>query len=706
MTDAGPETDRAPFPDDRAYLEVELARLECRLRAAVEAFDGPVDEFGGLYVSRAEVERLLGMGGSEPDTHRARSAEEARLESLTADLRERRRATREADRDLAVERLADRFGLDALDRELLVLALAPDLDEAYATVYAFLQDDATRSRPTVGFLAGLLETADRMDVRAAFSPGAPLVAHGVVRPVGDGPLPTRPVRVDERIVALLLGERDRVPVESDAVTRSDPDRPVGDLDADRPRKRVLRELADRDGTWPFVAVSGPRGAGKRAQIAAVCAERDQPLVTVRADRVEPGELPAVVADAVADARLGDAAVHVAGLSDDGGGAAPGAVRRLDDLEGPVFVSTERPVSTAVRRAVDGHEVVPLAVERADYDGRRRYWTDVDDLPGGAEPSDLAAKFRLTRGAIDDAMAAARASARASGETLSPAHVYEGCRAQSSERLDDLAQRVEPTVGWDDIVLPPAATAQLRELAARIGDQGTVYEDWGFAEASSLGNGLVALFSGPSGTGKTMAAEVVAADAGLGLYKVDLASVVSKYVGETESNLGEIFDEAADSDAILLFDEADALFGERSDVSDAHDRYANVEVNYLLQRVEEHDGTVLLTTNLEANIDDAFRRRVHVGVEFPFPDRRSRTGIWRRSFPQSTPVGTLDYEFLGGLELSGGNIRNAALTAAFLAADEGTDVGMSQVVRGVRREFQKTGTLVDRDRFGEYSEFLE
>jgi SpoVK/Ycf46/Vps4 family AAA+-type ATPase len=204
----------------------------------------------------------------------------------------------------------------------------------------------------------------------------------------------------------------------------------------------------------------------------------------------------------------------------------------------------------------------------------------------------------------------------------------------------------------------------------------------------------------------MAAEVIAADAGLGLYKVDLSAVVSKYVGETESNLGRIFDEAADSDAILLFDEADALFGERSDVSDAHDRYANVEVNYLLQRVEEHDGTVLLTTNLESNIDDAFRRRIHVSVEFPFPGRQSRTAIWRRSFPEATPVGDLDYEFLGSLDLAGGNIRNAALTAAFLAADEGTDIGMSQVVRGVKREFQKTGSLIDPDRFREYREYVE
>jgi hypothetical protein len=694
-----------PFPDDRAYLDAELERLECRLRAAVERFDGPVDEFGALYVSRAEVERLLGMDGA-PEVSTASTAETARLESLTRRLRERLDATRAADHDLAVQRLVDRLELDPVEREVLVLALAPDVDDAFATVYAFLQDDATQRRPTAGFAAGLLD-ADRFDVRAALSPGSPLVAHDVVHLDGNGPLPTRTVRVDERVVAVLLGEEGLGPAQGDAVTLTEPEESIADLAVDRRRKHVLEGLAaGDDGAAPFVAVSGPEGAGKRAQVAAICAGRGRALVTVHADRVEAADLPSVVADAVEDARLRDAAVHVAGRPPDADRLGGRTLRLLDDLDGPIFTTTATPLPASARTAVEDHEVVPLSVERAGYDQRRRYWAGIEDLPEGVDPSALAAKFRLTRGAIDDAMAAARARARATGEALSAAHVHEGCRSQSSERLADLAQRVEPTEGWDDIVLPAEQATQLREVAARVGDQGTVYEEWGFAETATLGNGLVALFSGPSGTGKTMAAEVVAADAGLGLYKVDLSAVVSKYVGETESNLGEIFDEAADSDAILLFDEADALFGERSDVSDAHDRYANVEVNYLLQRVEEHDGTVLLTTNLEANIDDAFRRRIHVSVEFPFPDRRSRTEIWRRSFPEATPVGDLDYEFLGGLELAGGNIRNAALTAAFLAADEGTDVGMSQVVRGVKREFQKTGTLVEPDRFREYSEFLD
>jgi SpoVK/Ycf46/Vps4 family AAA+-type ATPase len=203
----------------------------------------------------------------------------------------------------------------------------------------------------------------------------------------------------------------------------------------------------------------------------------------------------------------------------------------------------------------------------------------------------------------------------------------------------------------------------------------------------------------------MAAEVVARATGLDLYKIDLSSVVSKYIGETEKNLGRIFDEAEDTDAVLFFDEADALFGKRSEVKDSHDRYANIEVNYLLQRVEEHDGTVILTTNFKQNVDDAFLRRIHLSVDFPRPDRDAREAIWRIVFPEATPVEELDYAFLSELEVTGGNIRNVALTAAFLAAEDGTPVGMAHVVRAVRREFQKAGKLIRPEEFGRYRTLL-
>ena len=284
-------------------------------------------------------------------------------------------------------------------------------------------------------------------------------------------------------------------------------------------------------------------------------------------------------------------------------------------------------------------------------------------------------------------------------------MYAACRALSRGTFGSLAQVVDPVYDWDDIVLPAANRRHLREVAAQIRHRGTVYGDWAFEERFTLGKGLLVLFTGPSGTGKTMAAEVIANDAELDLFKVDLSQIVDKYVGETEKNLGRVFDGAAGSDAILLFDEADALFGKRSEVRDARDRYANVEVNYLLQRVEEHDGTVILTTNLRKNMDEAFLRRIHLRVDFPFPDEPARKAIWASIFPAATPVADLDFDFLSTLSLAGGNIKNVALTAAFMAADDGDSVEMCHVVRAVQREFQKAGTLVEPEAFGDYQDLL-
>ena len=309
--------------------------------------------------------------------------------------------------------------------------------------------------------------------------------------------------------------------------------------------------------------------------------------------------------------------------------------------------------------------------------------------------------------MDDAIGTARALAGDGGGSddaeLSAEALYRGCRVQSRETLGALARRADTAYDWEDIVLPADTEAQLREVAAHVKHRGTVYADWGFEERFSLGTGMNVLFSGPSGTGKTMAAEIIAADAGLDMFKVDLATVVSKYIGETEENLKEIFDEAEHTDAVLFFDEADALFGERSEVSDSQDRYANVEVSYLLQRMEEHDGAVVLATNFKENIDDAFLRRINANVEFPRPDRESRAEIWRTIFPEETPVGDLDIGFLSGFEITGGNIKNVALTASFLAADDAATetVEMEHVVRALRRELQKTGRLVNPEEFGEY-----
>ena len=268
------------------------------------------------------------------------------------------------------------------------------------------------------------------------------------------------------------------------------------------------------------------------------------------------------------------------------------------------------------------------------------------------------------------------------------HLWDYCRSQARPQLDDLAQRIEAMATWDDLVLPEREKHILRDISLHVRQRAKVYQEWGFAGKGGKGLGISALFSGASGTGKTMAAEVLAHELKLDLYRIDLSAVVSKYIGETEKNLRRIFDAAETSGAILLFDEADALFGKRTQVKDSHDRHANVEVSYLLQRMEAYQGLAILTTNLKESLDQAFLRRLRFAIKFPFPDAAARSQIWQRIFPTKTPTNKLDFNKLGCLNVAGGNIRNIALNAAFVAADAGEAVMMKHILQAAKSECVK------------------
>jgi AAA+ superfamily predicted ATPase len=278
------------------------------------------------------------------------------------------------------------------------------------------------------------------------------------------------------------------------------------------------------------------------------------------------------------------------------------------------------------------------------------------------------------------------------------------RRLASGHLDQHARRIRPRKKWDDLVLAPDKLAQLREIVSRYQHRDRVHGDWGFPAFPS--SGLVAMFSGPSGTGKTLAAEIVAGELGLDLYKLDLSAVVSKYIGETEQNLERVFNAASAGNLVLFFDEADSLFGKRSEVTDARDRYANIEVSYLLQRLESYDGLVVMATNFQKNIDEAFIRRIHVSVEFPMPDEDERIALWRHAFALGAPIEGIDWDFLAKqFKLSGGSIKNAALHSAFLAAEAGTAISMETVILGLKREFQKLGWLRTVADFGPYTDLV-
>ena len=354
----------------------------------------------------------------------------------------------------------------------------------------------------------------------------------------------------------------------------------------------------------------------------------------------------------------------------------------------------------------------LELPEPTYAERRAMWisclgdsvTELSD----ADLVSLTGRFRLTTGQIRDAVARAQTLAWVRDPAyghITPADIDMACRNQAQHRLGALARKLNPRYSWDDIVLPRLQLSTLKMICTTIRQRPVVYGDWGFDKKLSLGKGLIALFAGPSGTGKTMAAEIIANDLGQDVYKIDLSSVVSKYIGETEKNLEKIFSEAQDTDAILFFDEADALFGKRSEVKDAHDRYANIETAYLLQRTEEYNGLVILASNIKKNMDEAFVRRLHFMVDFPFPEEPERVEIWRRTFPLEAPRDPdIDLEFLARkFKITGGNIRNIILAAAFIAADDRKPIAMRHLVRGASYEFQKMGKLVVQSDFEHYFE---
>jgi len=701
-----------PYPDDGAHLADNLARIDVLLYRYLETWraesagDGDVP---GLYVSDAEVEQIL--AGDRTETKQSTDATDRPAE-LREVIDERVTVTEAVGIDLRLRTLADRFDLSDRHVDALLLAVAPELDLDYEKVFAYLQDDFTRKRPTVGLVARVLGSAGRgaLDERYRLSESSPLVSNSLVRlrpPEPEAPLLAASVTADRRVVAYLLGSDDVDPSIAECTAVLEPETMVGDLPLDdEVRRDVERAVPAADQPPTMVTLSGPMGVGKRDAVAAMAARFDRPLVRTDAGRVLTSDCADPADRVCREARLRDAVVHLTNVhrldeETDQNIGAETIARKFDDFLDHVFLSGEHDWQPP--RDVDSHTITTLRLSRPGYERRKELWDRrLTDHSVDLDTADLAATFSLTRGQIDDAIEQAHSYGT---DGLSSESVYDACRAQSRETLGDLAMRSEPTYTWDDIVLPADELRQLRAVAAHISHRGTVYADWGFEDHFNLGTGLNVLFSGPSGTGKTMAAEILANEAGLDLFKIDLASVVSKYIGETEKHLKHIFDEAEHSDALLFFDEADALFGERSEVSDSHDRYANVEVSYLLQRMEEHDGTVIMTTNLEENIDDAFQRRINRTVEFPRPNHASRYAIWEGIFPAETPIGDLDYEFLSSFDLTGGNVENIALTAAFLAADDEGLVEMIHVVRALRRELQKTGRLVSADEFGEYGELL-
>jgi len=631
---------------------------------------------------------------------------DAEIDELVARLR----ATADPAISHRLDELRARFDLSRQDQIILLICLAPELDARYERLYAYLQDDATARRPSVGLILRLVRSSpdERWELRRNLSADAPLVAWQLIQLADQNAEPTsvlaRSARVDERIVNHLCGIDVLDSRLSGWVRAVDPQVSLDSLVlapglADQLRR--LTRVGPLDPTGPVLLFHGPRGSGRRSAAEALCRERGCGLLNISGDHLAALDLPALREATqllVREAHLQDRALCVNALdaffSPDRAASLATLVERLAQCRTVVvLVSEARSFAWRCARPFMRCEFAPLG-----FDERVQVWRSVldgDDV-SAHELTEMANAFRLPAGRIHRAAANARASSAAAGlPTRSHASLRDACRAESSQGLARFGHTMPSQRGWRDLILPADRMQQLHEVCRAVRYRSRVYDGWGFEAKLALAKGLNVLFTGPPGTGKTMAAEVLGAELGLEVYRIDLSAVVSKYIGETEKNLAHVFADAETSNAILFFDEADALFGRRTEVKDAHDRYANVEVSYLLTRLEQHEGIVILASNLRKNVDEAFVRRMHFTVEFPLPEYAERRALWETIWPDRAPrAADLDLAFLARqFELSGGHIRNAALAAAFLAAEEETVITMRHVIAAVRREYQKMGTVI-------------
>jgi hypothetical protein len=644
MTATAPDTwQRA----NQRYLAAELQALKLRLRRHAAHGDG--DDGGADWAARVEQERTEAA---------AALPQPAALDALTA-----------------------AFGLTRFERTLLLLCAGVELDAEVGRLCADAQGDPTRPYPTFGLALAALPDAHW----SALTPDAPLRRWRLLE-TGGAPLTRTPLQIDERVLHYLAGLEVIDESLAAVVQRVEDDVPLTDDHARAAVETAAVWRAPRTGRLPVVQLSGDDPSALRAVARALAAAVELDLVAVPAAAIPtvPAELHMFIRLWEREAALARLAllIETEAEGDPPDAARSAAVTRILERARAALLVTGRG-----RRRLNHRPLLTVEVPRPDMAEQRRLWRRALDRAGlsldGAVEG-LVSQFTLGIAAIDAAVDQAR---DVPGDDPAAA-LWDACRLLARPRVESLAQRIEPAAGWDDLVLPEAQVTLLRQIVVHARNRARVYETWGFGARETRGLGVTALFAGASGTGKTLAAEVIAHELRLDLYRIDLSQVVSKYIGETESNLRRVFDAAEEGGAVLLFDEADALFGRRSEVRDSHDRYANIEVSYLLQRMEAYRGLAILTTNMKGALDPAFLRRLRTVVQFPFPDAERRAAIWRRAFPPATPAEGLDLTRLAQLNIPGGHIRNIALQAAFLAADDEQPVRMSHVLRATRAEYAK------------------
>ncbi|MFK0730899.1 MAG: AAA family ATPase [Gloeotrichia echinulata HAB0833] len=691
-----------------------LKRLDQRLEAAVAATketedaDTTNDPYRGLHITILDLERYLSQPPGDPTFPTAANISPTEL--IPPDSR--------------LAQLQQEFGLSDFDIDILIIALAPECDRRYDRLYAYLQDDIRCKRPSIDLALNLLcpTAADKLIRRSHFSVDAPLMRHRLLHLVteSDRTKPTllaQELHLDEQVVRFLLhqpGLDGRLASFSQLLY---PTTSFTDLYLNPEIQPAITTLVKADWQTQTPLQFYFQGSDRLSQhltAEALAATVNAPLLSVDLAKIadNKADFAANLNLIFREAWFLKALLYLDGL--DAIANEPTFV--YHDLmrailpQGVAAANAQHKSITILAGTQPGIPPAHVSVEFItvpfpipDFTQRRICWqTQLETANISIDSTELDAlsdRFRLTPSQITSAIKntcnTARWQIAAQKNPDYTILLFASARAQSGHDLTALARKIEPKYTWDDIILPVDHKTQLREICNQTKYRNLVLNEWGFERKLSLGKGLNVLFSGSPGTGKTMAAEVIAKELQLDLYQIDLSQIVSKYIGETEKNLNRIFTAAANANAILLFDEADALFGKRSETRDAHDRYANIEISYLLQKMEEYEGLAILTTNLRSNMDEAFVRRLRFIIEFPFPNEQQRRQIWEKVWPLQTPCSPdLNLDFLAHrFDISGAHIRNIALAAAFLAADNGKFVNMAHLIQAIHREYQKMGRIL-------------
>ena len=733
------------YTDSSEHIMDELLLMDYIIRSHVSRSRTSAnvdDEFMGLYILENEITEYLEKplfrfgvkGSSDPEIEHKPDL----VTVMRKEIDRRVDASREHGTVLRLEKLADSYGLHDLEKNVLILCLIQETDLRYGKLFAYLNNDVTQKRVSVNLVLDLFcySFEDRQENLKILTRNSLLVRHHLIRVLDkqEGirlPLLERILEIDEQIMDFLTGKYQITINER-----------IKSFTGIYNGTRVLDELIlpenliskinaairlCEDGMPVLFFLQGPHGSGKKASASVISSLVGRDMLVADTGRMVGPDFGICAELVCREALLRDAALYFDNfdllLADDAAQQLGILTGILEDFAGTVFLGSgsfwEPAGMLRAKKFIHLDLPLPAFPERKrlfeKYLRSGKGLVEIESFEGdeSAVIDELANRFKFGAGQIMDAIHSAAGIAilekAAGNETtaLTKEHLYLGCKAQSNKKLLQYASMVESNYTWKDIILPPDTVEQLKEIVNYVKNYHIVYSKWGFGDKLSMGKGSNILFAGPPGTGKTMAAGIISKALGLDLYRIDLSSMVSKYIGETEKNLNKVFHEARTSNSIVFFDEADALFGKRTEIKDAHDRYANIEVSYLLQKMEEHEGIIILASNMKSNIDEAFLRRMHFSIDFPFPDERCREKIWKIMVPAKAPVDeAIDYGFLARrFKLSGGNIKNIQIAAAFLAAEEGGAIGMGHVIRATKRELQKMGRSITAADFGDYYEYL-